>query len=122
MKKLPFRNIFYKHLTYELVEEMLDSVDLPAPDIVDEGIGNYEYWGSPGFDSRLVAEADPVDVGILEVWGSGVSPEDLEDILKEIPPQQTSTDDYTVEWRPEATIYNSSHSYIAILRWEARQC
>lgn len=28
--------------------------------MIDVGIGSYEFWGSPGFDSRLVAECDNI--------------------------------------------------------------
>ena len=56
--------------------------------MVDNGIGHYEFWGSPGYDSRIEPELDEITLDEYSFWdedGNEITEqiEDPEKILQE---------------------------------------
>jgi hypothetical protein len=58
-----------------LIEETCPCCKQPCYlSIIDDGIGHYEFWGMPGYDSRLLVVSDCCNAEI-----DGYSPEDLKE-------------------------------------------
>jgi hypothetical protein len=72
-------------LTDAIAEAIKEEAE-PNPLVEDAGIGHYEYWGIPGYDSNFsVAEVTVEDVIISLIFPKEVSEEDLAGLDIETP-------------------------------------
>jgi hypothetical protein len=50
-------------------KDFIYDVEIQAElEIVDHGIGHYEFWGAPGFDSQLGPEVQSMEITYITKW------------------------------------------------------
>jgi hypothetical protein len=92
-------------LTDEIAAAIQEEAD-PNPLVEDTGIGHYEYWGIPGYDSSFsVTEVTVADVVINLLFPEDVTQEEIAELYVEAPTVttghcvgETKRLDYDVVW------------------------
>ena len=73
--------------------------------VIDNGIGHYEFWGAPGFDSRPEAVSDCCEAPVLTDDGDRISEGDIRE------EEESIKADYLYDLQKDREMFPDDYDY-----------